>query len=124
MPKHYIIYLYYIIIIIYLYILLHYITLHYITLHYHGILQLALYVYLYLRRVFYSFFAHSLAGPGCPVDLAALSQELPKSCKVRLTVCKTQVVGALRWCQWVDGEVASASMCTVTVFYMWVKCVH
>ena len=76
------------------------------------------------RAFFYSIFAHSLAGPGCPVDLAALSQELPEACKVRLTVCKTQVVGALRWCQAVEGEVASASMCTVTVFYMWVKCVH
>ena len=46
----------------------------------------------------------SLAGPGCPVDLAALSQELPQSCKVRLTASRTQVAGALRCCQWVDGE--------------------
>lgn len=27
-------------------------------------------------------YVYSLAGPGCPVDLAALSQELPESCKV------------------------------------------
>lgn len=40
--------------------------------------------------------ACSLVGPGCPVELAALSQELPESCKVRNGLTVLFSVGILK----------------------------
>lgn len=57
---------------------------------------------------------HSLAGFGCPVNLAALSQELPQSCMVRLTMNSTQVVGDMV-VPLAAGEAANASVCNVSV---------
>ena len=62
--------------------------------------------------------ACSLAGPGCPVDLAALSQELPESCKVRNGLTVLFSVGTLK-----NLHVCGNLSITVNKYFMRFECV-